>query len=224
MNKHNTNLVILFVLAAVAVAFSGCNSVFKSDVPYYKLSQTMKDYCYFNKGSVWAYQNDTTGVIDTLKVGDINPYIAFHSLDNKSTVFNYDVIEMIYNDNHLFFGSSSIYAAPPKDNGHSGLYRIFYYDSTFSLAFAPGYKVGEPQLFGGQEGIYTNIDSSASMSFNGFNFSGVYQTQEKVALTEGDTTKYEFYFAPHYGLIRWTKSYQGNTQSYSLKYADLKQN
>lgn len=225
MNKHTTNLVILFFLAAVTIAFSGCNGVFNSSVPHYTLSQTMKDYCYFNKGSVWVYQNDTTGVTDSLAVGDINSYIAFHAADNKSSsAFNYDVVEMIYTGNQLKIGSSSMYAGPPEANGQGGLYRIFYNDSSFLLAFAPGYKIGDSQLLGGYEGVFTNIDSTVTLSFNGFNFSDVYHTQEKVALTEGDTTQYEFYFAPHYGLVRWTKTHQNTTQSYSLKSADLKQN
>jgi len=61
------------------------------------------------------------------------------------------------------------------------------------------------------------------MTMNGIDFSDVYHTEEKVAPYGGDTTRYEFYFAPKYGLVKWTKSFQGNTESYSLKAAYLKQ-
>ncbi|MBN2639048.1 MAG: hypothetical protein JXR65_08170 [Bacteroidales bacterium] len=219
MNKHSTNLFILAVLITVA-SLSGCNSLFQNDTPYYKISQPMKDYCYFDKGSFWVYQNDSTGVSDSVIVSDINSYIAFHAVDANTAAFNYDVIETSY-DTNTFVHTTGIYAGKPGDNGQSGLYRIFYTSTNFVLAFAPEYNVGEAQLLGGQEGVYTNIDSTVSLSFNGYNFTNVYHTQEKVSIDGSDTTWYDFYFAPHYGLVKWVKSYQGSTESYSLKSSDL---
>lgn len=216
MNKHSTNFFILVLFITVA-SLSGCNSLFKNDTPYYKISQSMKNYCYFEKGSFWIYQNDSTGVVtDSVIVSDINSYIAFHALDANSAAFNYDAIEASYNTNPLVY-MTGIYAGKPGGNGQGGLYRIFFTKDTFALAMAPGFNIGEPQLIGGMEGVYTNIDSAASLSFNGFNFSDVFHTQEKVSMNGADTTRFDFYFAPHYGLVKWVKSYHGTTASYSLK-------
>ncbi|MBN2614127.1 MAG: hypothetical protein JXR71_00405 [Bacteroidales bacterium] len=221
MNKHSTNLIILAFLTAVAVFVSGCNSIFKSNTPYYKLSPTMKEYCFFDTGSYWVYQNDSTGISDTIKAGDIASYVAYHAQNDISPSFSYDVVETLYDTNSFNFASSGIFAGPDGASGQGGLYRIFFTDSTFVLAFAPGYKFGEEQLLGGMEGIYTNVDSIPNMSFNGMNFTSIYHTREKAVFAQGDTTNFDFYFAPKYGLIRWIRSYKGDTASFSLKAANL---
>lgn len=219
MSKHSTKLVILTLLVSL-IALSGCGKLSQNSTIYYKISQTMKDYCYFDKGSFWIYQNDSTGVTDSVIVTDINSYIAFHPLDASGNAYSYNVIEATYNNNP-YIKLTGLYAGEPGVNGKSGMYRIFYTKDTFALALAPGFKIGEPQLLGGQEGVYTNIDSAVSLSINGLNFNNVYHTREKVSLQNGDTTQTDFYFAPHYGLVKWIISHQGKTLSYSLKSSQL---
>ena len=219
MNKLSIKIFKLAILLGIAVTFTGCNTLFQNDTPYYKISALTKDYCNFEKGTQWVYQNDSTNAVDTIEIDNVNSYVAYHTVDaTSSTSFRYDVIEMNYKTNGLNFVKGTIYAGADTND----LYRIFFSDTTFLLALAPGFPTGDPQLLGGQEGVYTNKDVIPDMTLNGLHFTDILHSQEKVALDGGDTTRYELYLAPQYGLVKWTKTYQGNTVSYSLKAATIK--
>ena len=51
---------ILFVCVLLLI-FTSC----KKTVPYYGVSDELKEYFVFQKGSYWIYKNDTTGLLDS---------------------------------------------------------------------------------------------------------------------------------------------------------------
>ncbi len=212
-------LIILFILGA-------CNT--KNADPYYKISNEFKQYCLYNQNSYWIYQNDTTGIKDSLKLSDVQDYVAFHSPDNTAGPYSFDVIDLDFDTTkNLPMIKGSITAGNPttgKEGTMRDLYWLFFKNGNYLLAFAPGFPLGEEQRLGDKPGFYTNIKKLSTYSVNGVTYNDVYHTQ--VRKTEGtpDTVNYQFYFAKNYGLVKWTRSVKGETTSYSLVGSDLIQN
>ncbi|UBM63539.1 hypothetical protein LA303_06120 [Candidatus Sulfidibacterium hydrothermale] len=218
--------VVLIAVIAVLFVLGACST--KSTDPYYKISDEFKQYCLYNENSYWIYMNDTTGTEDTLKVSDVQDYIAFHSPDNVAGPYSFDVVDMDFDTTeNLPMVKGSITAGNPTtgdDGTMRDMYWLFFKDGNYLLAFAPGYPMGVEQLLGDNPGFYTNIEKLDNYSVKGFTYNDVYHTQ--VLKTEGtsDTVNYQFYFAKNYGLIKWTRSVNGETSSYSLIGSSLIQN
>jgi hypothetical protein len=220
----NKPLKILFLISAV-IFLSSCN-INKDSDPYYKISDQFKQYCMFQKQSTWTYQNDSDKSLHDLTIQDVNAYIGFHAESKVSKAYSYDIVDMFYdttvNDGiHIIKGSINA-GDPDSANGQmNDLYWLFFSNQNYLLAFAPGYPMGVEQRLGTKPGLYTNVKKLANFTLNGKDYSDVYHTQ--VRKTEGtpDTVTYEFYFAPHFGLIKWTRRVYGKTTSYSLKQSNL---
>ncbi len=220
--RRSIQILLPFVLL---LAFGACNTGKNAD-PYYKISDEFKQYCLFQKGSQWVYQNDTTKGLDTLKTDDLQSYVAFHSPDNTAGPYSFDVVDMIYDTaNRINFFKGSITAGNPTTGTGSmtDLYWLFFKNGNYLLAFAPGFPEGEEQRLGNNPGFYTNIDKLPNFDLNGKNYADVYHTQVKKTEGTSDTVTYQFYFALHYGLIKWTRSVKGVTESYSLVHSQLTQ-
>jgi len=215
----------IIVLVVIGFSISACNINTMDNTPYYHITQVFKDYCFYKKGSSWTYQNDQTGTTYTITIKDLNTYVGFQVKNSQSDAYSYDAIEMLYDTNKLELNKSLISAGPTPTDGESSndLYRIFWNDGSFLRAFAPGFPMGEEQQLGGQEGLYTNLDLLPDYTVNNKDYSNVYHSQIVRAETESDSARYEFYFAPHTGLIKWLKVFKGVTTSYSLKDAQIVQ-
>jgi len=219
------SLKILFLFAA-GIFLTSCN-LNKDTNPYYKISSQFKQYCLFQKQSKWTYQNDADNSLHDLTLNDVNAYIGFQVSNNVSGPYNFDVVDMFYDTtNSMHIIKTSINAGNPSTGSGemNGLYWLFFSKQDYLLAFAPGFPMGVEQRLGTKPGLYTNVAKLATFTLNGENYTDVYHTQ--VRKTEGtpDTVNYQFYFAPHYGLIKWTRSVNGQTTSYSLKQSNLIQN
>ncbi len=213
----------IIVIVVIVFSIAACNVNTKNDTTYYHVTQIFKDYCFYKTGSSWTYQNDKTGATFNLAVKDINSYVGFQVESQQSPAYSYDAIEILYDTNNLKLSKGLISAGPaPEANEISNdLYRLFWNDGSFILAFAPGFPMGVEQRLGGQEGIYTNLDLLPNYTINNKDYSNVYHSQVLRAETNSDTARYEFYFAPHTGLIHWLKVLKGVTTSYSLKKAQI---
>jgi len=211
------------LLVLLGFSISACTISTKNQSPYYHITQMFKDYCFFDVGSNWIYQNDQTGDTYHYAVSKITTYIGFHVKDPLGEAYSYDAIEMWNdtNDLHLTKGIITAGISPINNEKSNDLYRIFWDDSSFVLAFAPGYPMGEEQRLGGQEGLYTNIEELPTFSLNNKDYTNVYHTQVIKAESASDTARLEFYFAPHVGLIKFSKVVKGQTTSYSLKEAKI---
>ncbi|HFB61843.1 MAG TPA: hypothetical protein ENJ69_02550 [Bacteroidetes bacterium] len=213
------------LLLAVVLVFGACNTKKNAD-PYYKISDEFKQYCLFQKQSEWTYQNDSTGALYSLNISDISSYIAFHSPDNTGGPYSFDVIDMIFDTaTRLDIFKGSITAGNPTTGTGTmtDLYWLFFKNGNYLLAFAPGYPMGEEQRLGDNPGFYTNVELLPDFSLNGKSYSDVYHTQVRKTEGTSDTVNYQFYFARHYGLIKWTRRVKGETTSYSLTKSNLTQ-
>ncbi len=210
---------IFIVLVGCGFSFAACNITSSNSTPYYHFSKTAQDYCLFSKGTNWTYKNDQTGTTYKISINKLNSYVGFHVKNPLTNAYSYDAVEMQYDSNGLQLSKALITAGPTLagNTEANDLYRIFWNDSSFILAFAPGYTMGEEQRLGGEEGLYTNLEVLSTFSVNNKEFSNVYHTQVIKAENNADSARYEFYFAPHNGLIKWMKVYKGVTISYSLQ-------
>jgi len=219
--KHSAKLLLLIVTGIFFL--SSCN-INKDTNPYYKISDQFKQYCQFQKQSKWTYQNDADTTLHNLSITDVKSYIGFHSGDNVSGSYNFGVVDMFYDTtNSMHIIKASINAGNPSTGSGemNELYWLFFSNQNYLLAFAPGFPMGVEQRLGTKPGLYTNIKKLTDFTLNGKDYTNVYHTQ--VRKTEGtpDTVTYEFYFAPHYGLIKWTRQVNGKTTGYSLKQSSL---
>lgn len=222
-----------FILLVVGLSFGGCNSLFKGNNPYYKISAEFKNFCYFDAGSQWTYQNDSTGTQYNVTVKSINSYVGFQASNATNQPFNFDVIEMRLDTNAFDMIKENIYATNPisipDTTKLNDLFRLFYahgIDTTFVLAFAPQYKLQQPELLGGQEGIYTNMEILPYYLIGQTRYNNVYHSRDVFpemvnGVASNDSVTMNFYIAEHYGIIKWTSLYKGKTTSYSLVSSDL---
>ncbi len=215
----------LMILTAVTIIFfSACNSSLNGSDPYYKISSLFKQYCLFQAQSQWTYRNDSTNKTYNVSITNVSPYIGFHSPNNVAGPYSYDAIDMIYDTaNRLNLLKSSINAGDPSSGTGKmkDLYWLFFKNGNYLLAFAPGYPMGVAQRLGKNPGLYTNLQLLNSFSLNGKNYSDVYHSQVKKTEGTPDTVTYEFYFALHYGLIKWTRRVNGKETSFSLAQSHL---
>ncbi len=229
MSKHKGKILIATLFLSLFVIFnSGCNKILNSSNQYFKISTLFKDYAFFDSGSKWIYQNDSTKAVDTLKVKDVKSYIGFQPIISNQPAYSFEAIELIYDTNYFNMVKSVIFAGPSLAGSNQPMnskYRIFFQNGNYVLAFAPGYPMGIEQRIGGMEGLYTNVEVISSMVLNGKTYSNVYHTMEKTTFNVNttDTTTLNFFFAPHAGLIKWTVKNTNKTTVYSMIDSKLKQ-
>ncbi len=221
--RNSIKIVLLFA----AMLFIGACNVSKNGDPYYKISDGFKQYCLFQKQSRWTYQNDSTQAPYTLEITDLSSYVAFHSPDNTAGPYSFDVVDMVFDTTqtetglNLFKGSITAGNPSTGTGDMTDLYWLFFKDGNYLLSFAPGYPMGVEQRLGKNTGFYTNVELLKDLKLNGKDYTDVYHTQ--VRKTEGtpDTVTYQFYFAKHFGLIKWTRRVKTEITSYSLTQSDL---
>jgi hypothetical protein len=213
----------LLLLLAAGIFFSSCSKLKNSD-PYYKISDQFKQYCQFQKQSTWTYQNDSTKNLHKISVSDISSYIGFHSPNNVAGAYSFDAVDMIYDTaNDLNIAKGTISAGNPSTGSGKmhDLYWLFYKNGNYLLAFAPGFPMSVGQRLGNNPGFYTNLQKLSNFKLNGKDYTDVYHTEIKKTEGTPDTVYYQFYFAPHYGLIKWTRRVNSHITSYSLVQSNL---
>ena len=217
------NLVKIMLIIAIGVIFGACNKTNDGN-PYYKISDVFKQYCLFQEQSEWTYQDDSTNISYNLTVSDISSYIGFHSPDNLSGAYSFDAIDIVFDTAtklDLFRGTLNAGNPTTGSGDMTDMYWLFFKNGNYLLAFAPGYPLGEEQRLGDNPGYYTNIEILNDFNLNGKDYTDVYHTQVKKTEGTPDTVYYQFYFAPNYGLIKWTRRVSGQTTSYSLTQSNL---
>jgi hypothetical protein len=228
MKKHFVSWLAAIGLFSAIFGFSGCSKLFNgsNSNPYYKIPQQFKNYCFFDKGSQWTYQDDATGKTYNVTVGSLGSSIAFQSQNPSTPAYSYDVIQMKMDSNALNITKENVYATRIlSDTTYmNGLLRVFFAngaDTSFVLAFAPQYPLRKPQLLGGQEGVYTNMEIMPYYFAGQQKYNNVYHSRDKFPkIVNGkqttDSVTMNFYIAEHYGIIKWSTAYKGDTTTYSL--------
>ena len=202
-----TTILILFIL-------SGCfNSNTNNSTPYYTISDEFANYCWFETGSYWVFQNDNTLVTDTIKISDVVETKRFH---NENGGFNYQAVEMYTTSNGFDISRYEITAGnfEAKQGAMNSLLRLYKYDGTYQIVFLPQYSLGEEIILGDEIGVYTNVEIMTSFELNNKTYQDVYHTKVVISSTNSE---YHYWIAKYHGLIKVTSTIDGQTSSISVK-------
>ena len=81
---------LVVILGLTIIIQSGCFSS-SNGIPYYTISDEFASYCWFQTGSSWVYQNDSTLDVGTITISDVNESKRFNP---ENTDYNYQAVEM----------------------------------------------------------------------------------------------------------------------------------
>jgi hypothetical protein len=180
----------------------------KKDPDYYPLSTEFQKYYLFQQGSYWVYENDSTGVLDSVYLEKPPQYfdIFYQEESPKYQRVSMDV-------NSVNFISYRADAA-------------FYEGQDFlQMRFPTHADYDQPVLISGGMAVehydhlnayYKYIQSFYAMTLNGKDYSDVIQTQTFFLNDDYSVDEYRFYFAKNVGLIKLSGHWNDTTQSWSL--------
>ncbi len=214
MHTKYQKTIVITPIIAIMLIISGCfNSNTSNSTPYYILSEEFSDYCWFEKGSYWVFQNDITLVTDTIKISDIVETKRFH---NENGGFNYQAVEMYTSTNGFDITKYELTANnhEPELTSMNSLFRLYKNDGSYYLVFLPQYPMGESINMGDEIGTYTNVEILNSFELNNISYQNVYHTRVVVSSTN---TEYNYWIAKYHSLIKATSKIDGQTTSISVK-------
>ena len=218
LNLLKSNLVL--VLLVFTFALSGCfNS--GGSVPYYTISDEFASYCWFEEGSWWYYQNDSTLVADTVLITEVD---VSKRLNAENDDYNYQAVEMYTTSSVLNITKCELtagdYEAEPDEM--NSLMRLYFADGSYEHIFSPQYPIGEEVILGDEIGVYTNVALEVSKVINGKAYTNVWHTRRVVSVNTN--AEYNYWIAENYGLVKFTVDNEGEKYSVSLLTSGLIQN
>jgi hypothetical protein len=199
----------------------------------------IKDYLYFKPGSMWVYECDSTGELDTQVMVScdtpwtIKPFIKYQLLTylkkslNEGSIYNspFPGGDIYYNEKYKYYYQSVVYVSNPK-NGGSGSDAVFFkpFDSTIN-----GYW-SSPTYYKGLLTNYTVLGKT-------YDTVRVFQVQATSGWPKPQSPRIEsmdyiagmrYYYAKNVGIVKIT-TYAWDyinklpfTHSWNLKRYDLK--
>jgi hypothetical protein len=191
--KHYTTIVLILLFV-----ISGCNK--KPKVDHYTISDEIKQWYLFQKGSYWIYINDVTQKTDSTYINEIPEFAeTWAHPENGPIVDNYTIY---FKDSFLLESSVS-----PFNIG------LLSYHGSAGLAFVP--SVGEGKMFFIDSGIYEYIHHYDSIFLNNQTFYDIRHTRSS-GPTGMDTLKFDYYFSKFIGLIKFGYSRGEKDTTWSL--------
>ena len=215
MNTKYFKTIIFSAISIVLLIITGCFPKTNTDTitPYYTISDDFANYCRFETGSYWIFQDDSTLLTDTIKVIDVVETKRFH---NEKGGFNYQAVEIFTSSNSFDITKYEITAgsSEPELTTMNSLLRLYKSDGSYHLVFLPQYPVGEEVLMGDDNGNYTNIEILHTMALNSVTYQDVYHTR---VVIPARNTEYNYWIAKYHSLIKATSIIDGQTSSISSK-------
>ncbi len=215
MNTKYINIGLLTSLGLLLSIITGCFPKTNTNTitPTFEISEDFADYCWFETGSYWVFQNDSTLFTDTIKITNLVETNRFH---NEQDGFYYQAIELYTNSNSFDITRYELTAGTYTVNQGemNSLLRIYKSDASYHLVFLPQYAIGDEQIMGDEIGTYTNMEKLESFELNNKVYQDVYHTRVVISLTN---TEYHYWIAKYHSLIKATSIIDGQTSSISLK-------
>lgn len=209
---------VLFIVISLNISIiSGCfNS--GEGIPYFSISEEFADYCWFEAGTSWAYQNDSTLAVDTVIVDEVDDTKRFNPTDVD---YNYQAVEMFTLANNLGFSKLEITAGDyqPEPGEMNSLLRLYKEGGIYQLVFSPQYDIGDEIDLGDEIGRYTNIEIIENFELLGNIYTDVYHT--RIIIEVGANIEYNFWIAKNFGIIKSIALVSGESTSISLKSANI---
>jgi hypothetical protein len=192
--------------------------------PYYPVSDEMKEWFSFQKGSYWIYKDDSTGTLDSAYVTANNDFIYDYQDYSKTTwqaewvitdfnskfLYNFKIQYVNCEGSNFFTVGSHLQNLPPGQTEDGG-----------DLGYFPGWPSNTkiiPNCWKGDVFFYRNIlaDTINNISYSNL----LYAENQRVdsALTNPYYYLRKMYFVKHVGIVKYYEvSKQFNIKrSYSL--------
>jgi len=203
---------VLITSLIVLLLTSGCLRDIDNSIPYSEISEEFADYCWFEIGSYWVFQNDSTLLTDTVKIDNL---LESSRLHNQGKSFNYQAIELFLANNSFNISKYELTAGSPEttSSNMNSLLRLYKDDGSYHLVFLPQYAVGEVVNMGVDIGNYTNIEILESYVLNSKTYHNVYHT--RVVIPSKDS-EYNYWIAKNHGIIKAVSTINEETTSISV--------
>jgi hypothetical protein len=192
--------------------------------PDYDFSAISKEYIYFDLGSKWTYQDDSTMQKSVVEIFSSNEEIRTSAGGGTAPQYTYRAYWMWYSANNVNMQKGEGFASNfnVSESIPNSAERIYFINGEYKIAFAPFYPVGTEIDLGGKEGIFVNKNFMQSMTLNGKTYNEVYHSITKdYNQSPPDTIYYHFYFARNYGMIKYVVIGKDKTTSISLVESSL---
>jgi len=214
--------ILLFIGFLALTIFSACHGGGTTPVPDpskpdFDFSQSAKDYLYFLPNSYWVYQNDST--LNAYSVKLFSAHEEIRQSGAAATQYTYNAYWMFYSNNDAGLQKGELFATnfTISDDVPNTAERIYFNDNHYKIAFAPMYPFGQRLLLGGEEGTFINKEFLDAMTVGEKVYDSVYHSiSEDYSAEAPDTVFYHFYFAKHYGLIKYSILHKNSAVSFSL--------
>jgi hypothetical protein len=210
----------IFLIFAVVI-FASC----KKETPYYKISDDMKQYFVYQKGSYWVYRNDSTGDTDS-------SYIDKYTLSRQGVgdndgnhLYSFDLITLYFKSKFLNNFQIGYYCSGPNCLTIDGK----FIDSNDTLLlntgpiayfadWEPNLKIYSQQCL--RNCVFTFSVIPKDTVDNNKYFNIIYSKMISIDSTENNPNFYfrEIYFAENIGIIKYVeiKKYYNIQRSWSL--------
>jgi hypothetical protein len=191
-----------FGLLSIIVVFA--NFSCSKEVTHHYLSEEFKSWSFFNKGSYWVYQNDSTLNLDSAFINS-NPEVIDVPKDQDKGAPTYQNIAFTIHSK--FYKYSKLVAG----DGNESLYINIYNDYPVGLAAQPPKYFCSYFMSGVDE--YTTLTYDSIFFIGSFKYLNVVHTHFS---TNELSRNYDFSFARNIGLIKVIIETPDSTVSWSL--------
>ncbi len=214
MKTKNIKVIFFLIVGVIFSIISGCfSSNASSTTPYYTISNEFAGYCWFEPGSYWIFQDDSTLATDSVKITDM---LVSKRFDSNPTSHNYEAVELTTTTN--IFNISEYELTGGDHQAATGemtsLMRFYKSDGTYFLTFLPQYAFGDEIILGDQIGTYTNVEKLDTYDLNSNTYTNVYHT--RIVISVDNNIEYNYWIAQNHGLIKAVSVINGTTYSISL--------
>lgn len=210
-------LTSLTVIVLISIFLNGCLGT-SQGIPYYTISDEFAQYCWFEAGSKWTYQNDQTEESGDVIIGEV---LESQRFNPENEDYNYQAVEMILMNNVFNLSKIELTAGDYQagEGEMNSLMRFYYTDSTYQLIFMPQYPIGEEIILGDQLGSYLNMEIMPTYEVLGTSYPEVWHTR---IVTSSPSVELHFFVAKGYGLVQSRKVVSGEPEeTMSLKSSSL---
>lgn len=215
--KLNTIKFSITLLLGLTIIISGCSNN-NTAKPYYLISDEFAEYCYFQEGSSWIFQNDSILATDSVNISEITEVKRYAS---SPIQHHYQAIDMFTGNNEFNIARYEITAGSykPDDGEMNSLLRLYFKNESYQLIFSPKYPLGEEIILGDAIGVYENVEIIENYELLNNTYEDVWHT--RIIVSVNDNIEYNYWIAKNHGLIKSVTNNNGQITSISLVDSNL---
>jgi hypothetical protein len=164
---------------------------------HYTISDDLKQWYLYQKGSFWIYKNENTQQIDSLFILNSPTYNQEPIGENDDGSLDAIIDHLTWGYNNSFLWASDL-----------SYDQFLVYNAPYDFNYAFRTFVLEGQRFP-LDGLYEYVKHYDSINVNNYFFKNVRLTKYSHASLSGDSITFTFYFSKNIGLIKYIRNQAG---------------